>query len=330
MAEAIELFASILTLVQATQVVAESVRRVIELYRAPAEIKTLQEQIDVLSNVFQAAEAVTDSSIQEPLSRARSIIDELQYVIAVKLIKQGGGSDIARRGACLRNEAKIISLRDDLRETREALSLALNVHLFSSTRQAESVLSTVRQQGTANQVATLTVDRRLKNIEYVLSTQQSGHATELELALPSSKGHIEFIEVAPYISESAIDTFDYLLQTSSDAATTNKDAFFNPQRGQSADDTSVERVAPVGIFETSASFLPETYTIRNSTPNLFCYDAREIHVSEYQRVILCNMFYSKAPRHWTGLTFFITNTSNPSTGISGGQLLLTFLGPDGF
>jgi hypothetical protein len=89
-----------------------------------------QEQISIFRNILQALDATTDSSMQDPLSRAEGIINELQYVITAKLIRQGGDSDFTRRGAWLRNKAKIASLRDDLKETREVLGLALSLNWF--------------------------------------------------------------------------------------------------------------------------------------------------------------------------------------------------------
>jgi hypothetical protein len=106
---------------------------------------------------------------------------------------------------------------------------------------------------------------------------------------------------------------DHPLETSSDAAITSISGnsitpLWTQQQIQSADDRSVQRAGPASSFERSASFLPEIYTIRQSAPILLCYHCHEVDMSEYYRVIYCNMFYEKAPRHWARLNLSITTT----------------------
>lgn len=62
----------------------------------------------------------------------------------------------------------------------------------------------------------------------------------------------------------------------------------------------------LGAFETGETFLPETYSIYQSTPGLFCHDAFEIQASDFHRVSQCSIFYSPAPRRWLRLTAIVT------------------------
>jgi hypothetical protein len=107
-----------------------------------------------------------------------------------------------------------------------------------------------------------------------------------------------------------MSVFDYLLETTSDNTVESMcgDSKNGSLVSQQDPAFELERSAPASAFETSATFLTEIYTIQDSEPTLFYYDAREVQVPEYCRVISCYMFYSKSPRQWTGLTFSITTT----------------------
>jgi hypothetical protein len=98
-------------------------------------IKTGQEQVQIFRQVIQAIEATTQSSTQNPLydtlSRARKTVEELRTLITVKLIRQRNGSAHARRRAWLKHKSKIVSLRNNLKDAGEKLSIALETDLLS-------------------------------------------------------------------------------------------------------------------------------------------------------------------------------------------------------
>jgi hypothetical protein len=286
-------------------------------------------------------EATTEVSAQNvlycALSRARNIIEELHQVITVKLVRRGDGSGRARRRAWLRNKQKIVRLRDNLKDAREALLGALSADLLSelpssswfriwrlmrhsrsSTRRVESTLTIIGQQSTSNHSTALSIDQRLENIENALDPRQSAQATKL--ALPtisnSSRVHPESREAAPCMLRSSMGTFGHFLESSSfhDTDTAiipekNTCALWLPQiQAQSLDNPLVQRAVPASPFEMSASFQPETYTVLDAAPTLFSYSNREMDATEYTRVNQCAMFYSKAPRQWTRLTVSITTS----------------------
>lgn len=62
----------------------------------------------------------------------------------------------------------------------------------------------------------------------------------------------------------------------------------------------------LGTFECGESFLPETYTMYQLTPRLFCYDAFHVQTSDFQRVSHCSILYSPTPRKWLRLTAIVT------------------------
>jgi hypothetical protein len=84
--------------------------------------------------VLQAAEVTNegqgDELLSTPISRAMTILKDLQEVINAKLIAQGRGSDRVRRTAWLLNKSRIVSLHDNLKETRETLWVAISASLL--------------------------------------------------------------------------------------------------------------------------------------------------------------------------------------------------------
>ena len=154
----------------------------------------------------------------------------------MKLVGRGDGSGRVRRRAWLRNKQKIVRLRDNLKDAREALLGALSADLLSelpssswfriwrlmrhsrsSTRRVESTLTIISQQSTSNHSTALSIDQRLENIENALDPRQSAQATKL--ALPtisnSSRVHPESREAAPCMLRSSMGTFGHFLENSS-------------------------------------------------------------------------------------------------------------------
>ena len=63
-----------------------------------------------------------------------------------------------------------------------------------------------------------------------------------------------------------------------------------------------------GLFESSASFLPDTYVMNCNLPKLFCYHISELEAKEFTRINHCTLFYAITPRQWIRLTLSITAT----------------------
>lgn len=158
-------------------------------------------------------------------------------------------------------------------------------------------------QAASNQSSATSVDRRLKNIETVLDSRQIVEVTNLAFSVSTATHSSRVMgsgeATPPSISRPSMYLFDDLPEGSGshDAdtdTTTATDLALQP--------------APSSSFELSASFLPETYTVLQPVPTLFCYNSHEEQVSDYNRVIHCAMFYSRTPRKWTRLTFDITTS----------------------
>ena len=66
--------------------------------------------------------------------------------------------------------------------------------------------------------------------------------------------------------------------------------------------------SPRGLFESSASFVPDSYVMNCNLPQLFCYYITELSADRFTRVNHCTLFYHIAPRRWIRLTLSITTT----------------------
>ncbi|KAI9869310.1 MAG: hypothetical protein M1813_000099 [Trichoglossum hirsutum] len=267
MAEALGVVASILSICHA---VSEGVNVTIELYNAPAEIKTLQEQVQIFRGILRTVEATREGleneALDSTLSRARTIIEELYQVITLKLVREGRGSDKMRRLAWMRYKSKVVRLRDDLKDAREALLVALSTDLWLSTHRIESTLTIISQQASNSPSTTFNIQEGPGILENVLDSRQSVQLTR---------------QVLPAISDGSA------VQSESEAATPMvgpfewnfSDTFESPKESTQSQRQSpsivFQREHPAGPFELSRSFQSETYTNSDTTPRLISYDSRE-------------------------------------------------------
>jgi hypothetical protein len=152
MAEVMGVISSVLAV---SETVIGGVKLAGELYRAPEEIraldvcdalpdgtlsrilKPLQDQVRSFRNLVSQIYAVApsgstslDGVLSQPLCSAQHAIQELDFLLKAKLLKQGQGSNRARRRAWLRHKSSISLLRSKLRDAREMLSIGLNTYLM--------------------------------------------------------------------------------------------------------------------------------------------------------------------------------------------------------
>jgi hypothetical protein len=156
----------------------------------------LQEQVQIFRGILRTVEATREGLEHEALdcalSRARTIIEELYQVIILKLVREGRGSGKMRRLAWMRYKSKVVRLRDDLKDAREALLVALSTDLwleFScsvylttwhlmgrsrlSTHRVESILTIISQQALNSPSMTSNTQEGLGSPENTLGSRQS-------------------------------------------------------------------------------------------------------------------------------------------------------------
>ncbi len=89
----------------------------------------LQEQLQIFHNVIQNAHNLNHShkagGMTTALSQGQKIMEELNQLITSKLLSWKDGSNCARRRAWVRNKGKILRLRNELKEARDAIIMAI-------------------------------------------------------------------------------------------------------------------------------------------------------------------------------------------------------------
>ncbi|RSM05402.1 hypothetical protein CDV31_009640 [Fusarium ambrosium] len=272
MAEVLGFIASVCALAHAAKGVGEGIGQVIEMYKAPEEIKSLREQLLLFQSVLQitdmAIEGQPDDVLCCMVSRARCIMDDLSHVISTKLLRNGSGSNRARRRAWMRHKAKILRLKDKLVEVRENILVALSSSILCH-RIANLPIHGANPNDTMVPLENLQAGQRMDNTQATSSLLLSSY--EESLAVES---------------------------------TSNLDVHLKPTVRSSP----VPSEGPSSAFEMMPSFRPAAYTARQPSPKLLCYDAFQVETSDYQRVNYCTLFYSPAPNQWIRLTIFITTT----------------------
>jgi len=128
--DVVGLVASVITL---AQVVIGAVKLAKTLYKAPEELQALQDQLENFNNLVQEIDDLhmnnSSTDVAKSLAKAQVTIEQLHQLIQVKLLRNlNGGTSRARRRAWARNRAKVHSLRDALRESRENLVTTLSAN----------------------------------------------------------------------------------------------------------------------------------------------------------------------------------------------------------
>ncbi|KAI1398654.1 hypothetical protein F4819DRAFT_467854 [Hypoxylon fuscum] len=277
MAEVLGIVASILSISKA---IISGVNLASELYKAPEEIRTLHEQVQVFRCVLQAVQEIPrhspNTALTSTLCRAEKIVEDLHQLLTIKLLRQGGKSDRTRRRAWLRNKSKIVMLRDNLRDARETLWVALSANSIVSTSHLESSLLAINQQAILAQSVLNRWRQNAGGIENTLEIQY----------LPQIGGMVQTLGTASRPNEETQDT----MNTKKSIISVN----------------GPERNPPAGSFESSSSFFPERYTAVEAATSIVGYMNYQEHATNYSRVNRYELFYCKAPREWIRLSISAT------------------------
>ncbi|KAG7006491.1 hypothetical protein G7Y79_00014g036660 [Physcia stellaris] len=272
------------------------------------------EQVKSLSDITQSVE-VTPSALvhDEILFRAKSVISELHQVFTVTLVSRESGSARLRRCAWFRNKRKIARLQRNLKDASNSLLAALSTNILSdyrsSTTRMEATLADVHQLSTEISLIIKESDGQAGISESPLVIQGHYHrdasiatkvfdtasATSYSNGMMNGLGR-PLIGRSGFLSDATgLPPSRYAIARSSSAV----------QHGQ---DPQAPPPSPCGLFESSASFLPDTCVINCDLPQLFCYYITELDATEFIGVNHCTLFYHIAPSRWIRLTLSITTT----------------------
>ncbi|KAL8692620.1 MAG: hypothetical protein Q9218_002384 [Villophora microphyllina] len=315
MAEIVGAVAGVIALSQA---VMDSANCIYELFKAPTEIKNLQEQLKAFCDVVESIEATIEATAQKPLHSAlciaRKVMEELHELITVKLIGLGSSSGRARRRAWLRNKRNIVRLHDKLKDVRETLLGAICTDLLSSTCRVESTLTAISQQWTSSRMTHDEDDQQTKDTSNLRHSAQA-RSMIISFMRKSPKTQPSSSEAPSFVLRPPMGTFGHILEESdhqdTDPMKLSEASTCAPQttsvQARQFHKSLARQPISTSSFERLPSFRPETYT--SDVPViLFSYYNREIAATEYNRVNQCTMFYSHASRLWARLTVSITTS----------------------
>ncbi|OTA92698.1 hypothetical protein M434DRAFT_31602 [Hypoxylon sp. CO27-5] len=319
MAEVLGVVASMASICQA---VSSGVKVIYELYKAPDEIRRLDEQIEVfrcvLRTIEEAPKQSTDKGVVIALFRAQKIVEDLHQLLTVKLSSQSTGSNQARRRAWLKNKRKVVSLRDNLKDARETLSLALNANAIASVGRVESSLFGLGKQViTSSALASWHENARGTESTAVVqqTSQTSGVARLIKLDLSSSGGSRDNLEskIGSSMGRSSPEV-EPVRRSNENSATTRRNKFIRwPYRKGKPNvqktlrcTNGYSRTGPATSFELSSSFFPESYTTVEVRPKIVSYAYYQAYATEYSRVNHYETFCCIAPRQWVRLFLSVT------------------------
>lgn len=84
----------------------------------------------------------------------------------------------------------------------------------------------------------------------------------------------------------------------------NEDA--DDHKSPDAPGDSERPASPASVFELSADFMPELYTIDEESPTLFADSAVQLRMSEYSMTNVYTMFYRTVGRRWSRISLTVT------------------------
>ncbi|KAI0101440.1 hypothetical protein F4776DRAFT_499381 [Hypoxylon sp. NC0597] len=317
MADALGVVASIVSISQA---VSSGVKVIYELYKAPDEIRKLDEQIEVFRCVLQTIEEAPrqamDKAVTITLFRAQKIVEDLHQLLTVKLSSQSNGSNRARRRAWLKNKRKIVSLRDNLKDARETLSVALNANAIASAGRVESSLFCLGKQvvtGSALYDWHENASCAESTAVAQYSTQHSGMTRFIELDPSSNISSRGTLEPKGGVLTERSSEVELSRRSNKGSVNTRWNKFIRwpcrenkPTQKPPRCTNDHSRISPASSLELSSSFFPESYTTVEGRPKFVSYACYEAYATEYSRVNHYETFCCIAPRQWIRLFLSVT------------------------
>ncbi|KAL8901605.1 MAG: hypothetical protein Q9207_005117 [Kuettlingeria erythrocarpa] len=137
MAEAVALFASVITIVA---LVKDGVRRVRTFFRASEELVALQEQVGdfaaLVSDIKDHHAGPAPQTVTTALFRATLTLEHMHSIIKTKVLREQNVTARTFRRAWARNRTNVFRLQDALKENRLNLLAAMSANNLDSSRQS--------------------------------------------------------------------------------------------------------------------------------------------------------------------------------------------------
>ncbi|KAK9771630.1 putative Protein kinase domain-containing protein [Seiridium cardinale] len=309
-----DIVGAVAAIIAISETLSEAIKVSKELYKAPREIRMLEEEVqifrDIIRTIDNAGTTSSDNVLSRPLRRAQEVANDAHILLTTRLLNKRLNRD--RRIAWMRNRHKISSLRNKLKDVTDTISAAIGADLLSSTRQLNTSLAILQRQEIATHSLTFPQSQILSKIDTPPRIEQS-ESTPIHRFLPrySTSWSIGFL--SGHMSHRTPARVD---RHSPQSRETDTDGGYG-----------THQTTPMGILECSKNFRPETYTSLEATPRLFSYADSQGLFTDFTRVIEYQMFYSASPRSWVRIDVSIT--VNPDSAYCESLTALTTSTKDG-
>ncbi|KPM41891.1 hypothetical protein AK830_g4647 [Neonectria ditissima] len=265
----------------------------------------------------------SSGAVFDTLLKAHRVLDDLNCLLSSKLLRPDDGIGRARRRTFLLHKDRITSIRDELKDARINLLIALSTQFIAPALKLEQALTVMQQnpaeQQSLGQTAAFGLAQLLKCIQkvdvsvgQVIPTVSAASSLDLHIALPCEerqpsmpcvRGLGRFLEnLDAYAMEDLETPADEIFQhTTEERVCDGVCKLKGPAESQNN-----QLPDPLTSLEKSMSFCPEALTTTDAAPPLFTHMTVQDAATEFSRTNSYAMFYRKAPRQWVRLTVSIT------------------------
>ncbi|KAI0481921.1 hypothetical protein GGR56DRAFT_161588 [Xylariaceae sp. FL0804] len=273
-----------------------------ELWRTPAEVRNLEDQVQILSHVLRrvhnGAALLPANVIRRPLLRVGSVVQELEGIVRDKLSNRHG---VALRASWSGSRFKIERLRRDLKDASGTLMLALVTELLPATERSESSLTAVLQHVvTSNDLA----------IETLVKVDRIAAAMPFSGYRPDSRNETGPRQAEPVQVRSRLpgETRDNNPPEHKKPAYSPTDVTRFCELNHAMHDALAARQSPKTILETSTSYRPSDYTALYGFPTIFSYEYQLVRSNEWERLNVCSLFFCSGSTNWVRVRAAIITT----------------------
>ncbi|KAH7020494.1 hypothetical protein EDB80DRAFT_821519 [Ilyonectria destructans] len=252
--------------------------------QAPALLQNLQVRAASFQKLHEVLREVNNTTgdppkgaIHEILLKAQKVLLDLNQLLTIKLLRSGEGSGRARRRAWLMNKGNIAAIRDELKDVRVNLLIALSMQLMirpgeftAATSETTRTESHLRSIGGESSVLAPPIERLRRSLE-TLDVHNVDILVEAEVKqAEEEQPQVDFHRVRDLKASQAL-----------------------------------RKPSPLTSLEKSMSFRPETLTCADTT-TLFSHMTMQASITDITRTNLYDMFYCKTPRQWIRLRVYVT------------------------
>ncbi|KAK7956695.1 uncharacterized protein PG986_005917 [Apiospora aurea] len=273
----------------------------------PPRLPTMAEVLGVLASIVTMTECISKaSSLVIDYYKAPAQIEHLQSSSSKMTLFRAA----REKTAWLRGKSKISRLLQKLDDAQSILRVALDVSQLNSRQSFESKLSTISQHMACTQETSVSIERRIQNLErHIDSWNHSARHNNQTTLLPTTRDEIANLNRS-FVGNEPGDTPPPMVVPGPvhlRCRFPNKEDPDSSGGGHDvADYRGTVSPAPASSFELSSSFFPEIYTSMTAESTLISYDLASVQDMSYARVSRCSAFYSPSPRRWLRITLLIT------------------------